>query len=179
MSNFGTAEMARRLDGMISIGRIVEVRADTAEAKAEIGDLRTAWLPWMAHQAGQDRTWWVPEIGSQVVIVAPSGNIDQGVILSGALYSDANPAPADTATVHRTIYADGAVIEYDRAAHRLTAVLPAGGEIDLTAPGGVTINGDLVVTGDVNAGGAGGVSLLHHKHDGVQSGGSLTNEPVN
>ncbi|WP_296811303.1 hypothetical protein, partial [Thiocapsa sp.] len=40
--------------------------------------------------------------------------------------------------LHRTIYADGAVIEYDRAAHALKATLPGGGTAEVTAPGGIT-----------------------------------------
>ena len=45
--------------------------------------------------------------------------------------------------------------------------------IDL-AGGTLVVNGDIEVTGDVTAS---GVSLVHHTHGGVKSGGSNTGEP--
>ena len=92
-----------------------------------------------------------------------------------------DPAPADAATVHRMVYADGAVIEYDRAAHALRALLPGGGTARIEAPGGVTIVGDVTVTGRIDAAGdvtaGGGVSLLEHRHTNVQTGGGLSGPP--
>lgn len=173
------AEARRAIDNLIRVGRVAAVDHSAPRAKVVIGDLTTGWLPFMALSADQDRTWFPPGLGAQVVVLSPSGDGAQGFIITGAINQSDFPAPADAGTVHRTVYADGAVVEYDRAAHRMTATLPAGGEIDLTAPGGVTLNGDLVVTGDVHAGGASGVSLLSHKHEGVTPGGGLTGEPEN
>ena len=85
-------------------------------------------------------------------MLAPGGELPQAVCLP-ALYRTAHPAPSDGPSKHVTVYADGARIEYDRAAHRLSAVLPAGGAAVLTAPGGVTVTGDVTVTGSVTASG--------------------------
>lgn len=53
-----------------------------------------------------------------------------------------------------------------------------GGVVNITAPGGVNINTPtLTVSGDVIAGSQ-TISLVHHLHSGVQSGGSNTGEPV-
>ncbi|WP_295519293.1 hypothetical protein [uncultured Pseudomonas sp.] len=52
-------------------------------------------------------------------------------------------ANGDRAGLHRRTYPDGAVVEYDSMAHRLRAILPAGGVIDLTSPGGINIIGPL------------------------------------
>lgn len=177
--SFDQAELARMLDNLIRPGRIVEVDYPAARARVAIEPLITGWLPFMAPRAGDDRAWHPPEVGEQVIVLSPSGDTEQGFILIGAIFQDAYPAPADRPTVDRRTYADGAVIEYDRAAHRLTAQLPAGGEVEIIAPGGVTINGDLVVTGDVRADGANGVSLLNHVHGGVSTGGGETDKPVN
>ncbi len=49
------------------------------------------------------------------------------------------------------IYADGAVIEYDRETHQLNAVLPDGATTELVSDGGVTIIGDVIVTGNIKA----------------------------
>ncbi|MEM7269515.1 MAG: phage baseplate assembly protein V [Pseudomonadota bacterium] len=172
-------ELARRLDNLVRIGSITDPDYAAATARVSIGGVETAQLPFMTTRAGPDRTWWAPETGEQVIVMAPSGDPEQGFILPGAIYQDAHPAPDQDSRVHRVIYDDGADIAYDRAAHRLTVTLPAGAEIDVTATGGVTINGDLVVTGDVTADGPDGVSLIDHVHGGVTAGSSLTDKPEN
>jgi phage baseplate assembly protein V len=62
-----------------------------------------------------------------------------GMVLVG-LYSDSIAAPASSATLQHTSYPDGAVIEYDYAAHALAVQLPGGGTATVVAPGGVTID---------------------------------------
>jgi len=52
--------------------------------------------------------------------------------------------------------------------------LKQNGSIDITAPSGVNINGNVTVSGDVVAS---GISLVSHVHGGVQSGGSTTSTP--
>lgn len=144
-------EMARRLANAVRLGVVAEVNhaAQTARVKfAEEAEALTAWLPFMAARAGGDASWWAPEVGEQVVLLAPSGELHNAVVL-GSLYSDAHPAPSGDPDKHLVRYSDGAEIEYDRAAHRLRAVLPMGGAAEITAPDGVTITGDVMVTGDV------------------------------
>lgn len=53
--------------------------------------------------------------------------------------------------------------------------IAANGSIKIVAPVGLTVQGDLTVTGDATAG---GVSLKTHIHSGVTSGGSNTGGPV-
>ena len=147
---FRIADLARRLANVVRPGVVAEVDSGAAAVRvryAEAADAVTAWLPFLAARAGGDVSWWPPEIGEQVVVLAPSGELSQGVVL-GALYSDAHPAPA-AADRHRVEYADGAVIEYDREAHRLRAELPAGGAAEISAPDGVAVTGDLRIDGDV------------------------------
>jgi len=181
MSRFLLAELDRKAEQAVRIGRVAALDAGAARVRVAIGELTTAWLPWLAARAGADRAWSAPEPGEQVVVLTPAGRGEQAVVLAG-LYAEAHPAPADAATVHRMVYADGAVIEYDRAAHALRALLPGGGTARIEAPGGVTIVGDLTVAGridaagDVTAGG-GGVSLLEHRHTNVQTGGGLSGPP--
>ena len=51
----------------------------------------------------------------------------------------------------------------------------AGGAVEITASGGLTIIGTVTVQGDVIAD---GVSLKNHKHGGVVTGGALTGVPA-
>lgn len=149
MSNFQITELHRRLANLVRIGTITEVDHEQALVRVQIGELVTGWLPWMTGRAGQDSTWWPPEPGEQVIVLSPSGDLAQGVVLMG-LYQDSHPAPGDTAGKHTVSYHDGAIIEYDRDAHHLKAVLPEGGTADLVADGGITIHGDIAVTGTLS-----------------------------
>lgn len=66
---------------------------------------------------------------------------------------------------------DNVTIEFGSVSINLTP----GGAVEITAPGGVTINGDVTVDGDVVAD---GISLKEHVHSGVSSGGSTSGPPV-
>ena len=178
---FRLVELARRLANVVRPGVVAEVDfSSAARARVRIkygeSDFSSAavtdWLPWLAPRAGGDTQWWPPEIGEQVVILAPSGELSNGIVL-GSLYSDAHPAPETDPDKHLVRYSDGAEISYDRAAHRLRAVLPAGGAAEITAPDGVTITGDVTIDGGVTV--TGGVSATGDvEADGnVEAGGQV------
>lgn len=124
--SFALSELDRRVSNLIQFATVVEADYPHAKLRVQTGDIITDFLPWITPRAHKDTHWHAPEIGEQVVLLAPSGELAQGVIMP-ALYQEAYPAPADTADLHRQIYNDGTHLEYDRAAHQLTAhVVPAG-----------------------------------------------------
>lgn len=179
------AELDRKAEQGVRVGRVAALDAAAARVRVAIGGLTTGWLPWLAGRAGPDRAWSAPEPGEQVVVLTPAGRGEQGIVLAG-LYSDAHPAPAASAEIWRIVFADGCVIDYDRAAHALRAILPAGGAARLEAPGGLTVIGDVAIQGDVSVAGTvdatgdvtgAGISLETHVHTGVQSGGGLSGPP--
>ena len=101
------------------------------------------------------------------------------------------PAPS-SADIDLIRFNDGAILSYDADAHLLVAQLPAGGKVQLDAPGGVFITGPVSITGAVTITGnvdidgkatasddviGGGKSLKGHKHTGVQAGGAITGTP--
>lgn len=148
MTDFEITELNRRLANLIRIGTIAEADYDKALVRVQIGELKTGWLPWLTARAGGDHTWWAPEQGEQVMILSPGGDLAQGVVLAG-LYQDAHPPAASAASKHVTTYKDGAVVEYDREAHHLKAILPGNATAELIATGGISIEGDISVTGNV------------------------------
>ena len=179
-----TAELERSRANLVQLGTVAEADYATARVRVTLGALVTAWLPWLAVRAGGDRTWSAPEVGEQVAVLCPDGDPAGGIVL-GAIYCNDHAAPANAATVARTTYADGAVVEYDRAAHRLSAALPSGATVNLVADGGMTINaqggvtvnasgGNIVVQGDVIAD---GVSLKTHRHTNVEPGSGKSGPP--
>jgi len=119
-------------------------------------------------------------MGEQVMVLSPSGQTAQGIAITG-LFSALIPANGDRAGLHRRTYPDGAVVEYDSEAHQLLATLPAGGRVEIVAPGGFKLQGDVdieglvTVTRDVVAA---GISLVKHPHSGVQVGNGKTGAPT-
>lgn len=131
-------ELLRRLENVLRVGTIEQVDHGDARVRVRSGELLTTWLPWFEQRAGDVRTWCPPSIGEQCLLLSPSGDLAAGLVLVG-LNSTAHPAPAAVSTVHRTVYPDGAVIDYDHAAHALNINLPAGSTTHITAPGSVTV----------------------------------------
>ena len=118
----------RRLSNVVMLGQVAELDAKKGRVRVQAGPILTAWLPFATVRAGPDRTWHAPEPGEQVVLVAPGGDLNQAVVV-GSLYREAYPPPADNADISRTLYKDGAVMEYDRELHHWHLSVPSGGKI--------------------------------------------------
>lgn len=174
---------------LIQIGIIQSVDLATATCTVEIDGEESAPMPWMELSMGKLRTWCPPAKDEQVVVFAMDGEAGNGIVLRG-LPSNAFP-PAGNAETYAMIWDDGTSISYDPATKTLTASLPAGSTVDITADavtitGNVTITGDVAITGDASASGTvtgssdvvgGGISLKGHKHSGVQAGTAQTGAP--
>jgi phage baseplate assembly protein V len=186
-----TADLSRRLENLIRLGTIAAVDPVAKRCRVQTGDLETDWLRWFALRAGEDRTWDPPSEGEQCMLFSPSGEPALGVVLVG-LYSDQFDAPDDNPNRRRRTYRDGAVVEYDTETHTLRATLPAAGNVELVAPGGVFIVGDVSIVGSLSATegatitgtitasvdvDAAGISLVDHVHGGVQPGSGTTGAP--
>ncbi|HYD67004.1 phage baseplate assembly protein V [Azospirillum sp.] len=123
-------DLERRVANVVHFATVEAADYAKARVRVRIGPNVTAWLPWAAARAGGDRSWHPPEVGEQVVLAAPCGDLNQAVVL-GSVYQAKHAAPGDRATVSRTVWEDGAVLEYDRAAHAYTLDVPAAGTITL------------------------------------------------
>ena len=180
--NADLSDLSRLLQNLIRLGTIAEVKG--AKARVRLGPtLTTKWLNWATRRAGSTRTWSAPTVGEQVIVFSPGGDLTRGIIVP-ALYSQAFDAPESSDTVHATHYPDGAVVQYDHAAHALTALLPSGtatitaDEVTSNAPSTIctgdltvmknlivkqstTVEGVTILNGGVNAkaGAAGGVAM--------------------
>ena len=174
--NADLSDLLRLLQNLIRLGTIAEVNG--AKARVRLGPtLTTEWLKWATRRAGSTRTWSAPIVGEQVIVFSPGGDLTRGIILP-ALYSQAFDAPETSDTIHTTHYPDGAVVQYDHAAHALTATLPGGTANitadkvtsnapstictgDLTVMKNLIVNGATTLNGGVNAkaGAAGGVAM--------------------
>ena len=171
-------------DELIRFGRIASVDLAAARCTVTIdedgasGEAVTGPIRWIEGRAGQTRTWSPPSVGEEVVLLCPGGQLGIAVALRGL--SNADNPPAGNSLVEGVLYADGTMLSYDPEEHILTVFMAHPGEIDISAPGGITINGDVTVTGRLTASDdviASGKSLKNHTHGGVQAGSSQTGAP--
>ncbi len=142
-------EFRRLIINMIRKGAIMDVNhaSNPPTCRVSIGDpddpdgegLQTNWLPFLSVRAGTTREWNPPTKGEGVVLICPMGDPAQGVVLCG-LNTDAAPAPSNSPDTHTRAYPDGAIVEYNHANHSLSATLPAGATVNVTAPGAVNVN---------------------------------------
>ncbi|AZF62632.1 phage baseplate assembly protein V [Pseudomonas sp. LBUM920] len=186
------AALSRLLENLIRFGVIDAVQMEPPRVKVKTGTLTTAWLPWLTLRAGSDREWDPPTVDEQVILFSPSGQLANGIVVTG-VFSDHIPANGNRAGLHRRTYADGTVIEYDSVTHHLNATLVDGGTTNLISTGGINLVGDIthkgdyVQTGNQNITGrvdvsqdvvAANVSLVNHLTSGVKQGGEQSGVPI-
>ncbi len=186
------AALSRHIENIIRFGTVDAVQMEPPRVKVKTGTLTTAWLPWLSLRAGADREWDPPTIDEQVILFSPSGQLANGIVVTG-VFSDHIPANGNRAGLHRRTYADGTVIEYDSVTHHLNATLVDGGTTNLISTGGINLVGDIthkgdyVQTGNQNITGrvdvsqdvvAANVSLVNHLTSGVKQGGEQSGVPI-
>lgn len=124
-----TAEITRRLENIVRLGTVAEVRYSRVPAvRVRVGQILTGWLPITTQRAGTTKTWNPPTPGEQVVLLAPSGELTAAVVLPGVA-SNHNPAPDDDKDNARIQYPDGATIDYNSKEHHYTVTVPESGKI--------------------------------------------------
>ncbi|MBW3528127.1 phage baseplate assembly protein V [Shewanella sp. NKUCC05_KAH] len=200
------AELTRRIDNLLRIGTVAEVKGDSCRVKT--GELLTQFRPFFTRRAGTAKTSWRPTVGEQVMLLSLSGDLTNAYILP-ALYSDENPEPDDNDNRERTTYPDGAVIEYDPDTSSLkvtgikTATVQASERVTIDCLNSVFTGNVLVkkkltveqgakVTGAIDhagkltnnggmviTGGASidGINFGTHKHGGVDAGSGTSGGP--
>lgn len=178
-------DMERRTANAIRYGTVMAVDLANARVRVKSGEIETTWLPWSTGRASPaKRRWDPPAVGEQVIMLSPGGDMRQGVVLPG-IFQDSAAAPSASADADTTVYSDGTMIEYDRAAGALSVTFSGGGQLRMIATeakftfGGctavITSAGIDVTGGDVTAD---GISLKTHVHTGVIPGGANTGGPA-
>src|SRR5689334_18717645 len=119
------SELLRLILNLIRLGSIAQVDHDAQRVRINVGGNLTDWRPWITLRSGDAQTWWPPSVGEQVILFSPEGDLMQSVVLP-AVYSEQFPSPSTNPAHHTVHYPDGAVIQYDSAAHQLTAIIPNG-----------------------------------------------------
>lgn len=131
-------ELLRLLLNLVRKGTVQAVDHDKALCRVSTGNLESTWLPWLTQAAGKTATWEPPEVGEQIIVLSPGGDLADGVVVR-ALYADDNIPPSNQPSMHTRLFSDGARIEYDHDGHQLVAELPDGATVLLSSPGSVTV----------------------------------------
>lgn len=145
------ADLRRRVNNLIRIGRVSEVDYVTAKARVQIGKLTTDYLPWLTPSTAL----WIPlKKDEQVLVLSPDGDLDFGIILP-ALYYQAKIAPSsDEAKI--TVVGD---IDH-QGNQEISGNVDTQGKV--AVKGNITTDGSLTAKNEVEAN---GVKLSTHTHD--------------
>jgi len=112
------------------------------------------WLPVLQSLTLGARTWSVPRVDTQVVVL-PGEGLEDAVVL-GAIYSQPDPPSFDDPSIIGMTADDGVVISYDPGASKLTIESPklikiVASTIDIEAD--VILKGNSDITGDIKLNG--------------------------
>ena len=112
-------------------------------------NLQTDWLPMITPAALGNQFYRLPDVGTLVVCLLDAQG--EGGAVLGAIYNDADPAPASNADLHVLQYSNGTRIEHDRSTGNVLVktsgkVLVQASEVTLDAPQ-TTTTGNLLVQG--------------------------------
>jgi len=113
----------------------------------ERDQMQSWWLPVIVPKSQDDKIYWIPDLGEQVVCLMDAHDEDGAVV--GAIYSAVDSPPANSPDVFNISFKDGGSFRYDRASHALQMSIPNGGTVSITANGAqITIDvlGNIAVT---------------------------------
>lgn len=143
----------------------------------ERDNIESWWLPIIQPKAQDDKVFWLPDLGEQVVVLMDEHDENGAVV--GAIPSNVDTPPSwASANTFGVQFSDGTVLRYDRSAHVLTASVVSGGSatvstgkgnqvvlasdgtaliedaagayVKATNDGNVHVNGNLLVAGTIS-----------------------------
>ena len=151
-------------------------------------NLQTDWLPMITPAALGNQFYRLPDVGTLCLLDAQG----EGGAVLGAIYNDADPAPASNADLHVLQYSNGTRIEHDRSTGNVLVktsgkVLVQAGEVTIDAPN-TTTTGNLLVQGSLTyqggmtgSGGAGAAAQINGSINvtgNIDAGGEITGAKV-
>ena len=146
--------------------------------------LQSWWLPIVVPKSQNDKFYWIPDIGEQVVCLMDERDEDGAVL--GAIYSAADLTPMQSADTFNLSVKDGTSFAYNRVSHALQVNIPNGGSMIITVSGAnVTIDalGNVKITaaGLIQLGGGAlkGVARLGDTVTCPAGTGTITSSSIN
>jgi phage baseplate assembly protein V len=145
------------------------------------------WLPIVVFKSQDDKAYWLPDLGEQVVCMMDE--YDEAGAVLGAIYSVADTPPVQSADKCHVSFKDGATFEYDRSTHKFAMSLPSGSTMSISLNGAsiaIDTSGNVaVVPGNgakIQLGTAGTMAGVARLGDAVQviddEGGAVLNGTI-
>lgn len=173
---------------MLRVGKVAELQLSPPRVKVEYDKdvdnqpIISCFLPYFEERASHKRTWDPPRVGEQCMLLSPSGDLRNAIVLLGVNTKE-NPPVSDKEEEHVVVYDDGSIISYDREKHQYVIdiknegadmLVKSAGTLNIQTEGNVNMvckgNMNADVTGDytVNAGGDYNVtaSKVHFNEEG-------------
>jgi len=119
---------------MFRVGIVQE--QDVARARVRVvfpdyDQIVSWWLFVVVPKTQNDKAYWMPDIGEQVLCLMDVHDEDGAVL--GAIYSRVDTTPVQSADKWHVSMQDGAKFEYDRCSHQFLISLPPGSAMTITA----------------------------------------------
>lgn len=105
---------SRNIENLIKIGTVSQTDPVANRIRAQHGGLITDWLPYFVPAAGGVSIWRLPSIGEGCIILSPSGEPENGIIICGFSTSQ-HPAPSQNPDETIILMPDGAEFKYNHA----------------------------------------------------------------
>lgn len=107
------------MENLLRPGVISAVDHAKAKVRVRLGPEHTSgWLSYFARRAGNTITWDPPEVGEQVLVLSPGGELASGFVLTG-IYSESRAAPSKSGDVTLRRFSDGLECSYDSSSNTL------------------------------------------------------------
>lgn len=157
-------QLDRRQNNFLREAVVTEVFPGEGLARVDAHGVTSKKVPWL-QRSGAIREWVPPTKDERVLLISPTGEPGQGLILPGG-YSSKFPQPHDKGAESFTIIGGVSIKQTGEA-----VTITAGGVTVEISGAGLTVNGGRVEHDGKNIG-------KDHKHSGVEPGGSITDVPI-
>lgn len=144
-----TASHNRLIANLLKQGNIAQADAARGLVRVQHGDLLTDWLPYFVPFAGGVSVHRVPSVGENCLVLAPSGEIANGLVLCG-LASNQHPQPSTSPDETVIRFPDNAQFSYNHNSGSLkisgtkTIQIEAAESIEFDTPK-ATFTGEVIV----------------------------------
>lgn len=170
----------RQIANLIKQGNIAQVNPSDCLVRVAHGDLLTDWLPYFVPFAGGVSVHRLPSVGENCIVLSPSGETANGVVLCG-MASNQFPSPSDSADETVVAFPDGAKMEYNHVSGSLKisgvkSVIIDSPQSEFT--GAVTVKGLLTYEAGLSGSNSGGGSAATISGSLTHSGGELSSNGV-
>lgn len=170
----------RQIANLIKQGNIHAVDAAICFVRVAHGDLITDWLPYFVPFAGGVSVHRPPSVGENCIVLSPSGETANGVVLCG-MASKQFSSPSQSADETVVAFPDGAKIEYNHVSGSLNVSGVKSVTIDSPQSeftGSVTVKGLLTYQGGLSGSNSGGGAAATISGSLTHEGGELSSNGV-